>query len=74
MNEGKLDKKTSLKNLDNDTLNDIRDGYYGISEHIQSLKYAYVHAAYKNKDWADENKIFKQIQNLFNKLDTGKIL
>lgn len=73
LKESKLTKK-SVNGIDNRVLNDIRDGYYDMSDAIHTLKYAYMDASQKNKDWENEYKIFKKIQELHAQLETGKIL
>ena len=59
-----------------DALNDLRNAYYGIVDHlddiVESLKYVSKEEADKIEiDVASETKIFKQIQKLFKSSDIG---
>ena len=67
--------KASLSGIDNETLNDIKDGYYAIGDALQGqMRYGYMQAAHDNKDWKPEYDKFKKLMDIFNKMETGKVL
>jgi len=73
LNEG-LTKK-SLENVNQDTIDDIHEGYYALTDVIRGkLRYALMQASQDNPDWKKEYSIFLKIQKLVNSLETSKIL
>jgi hypothetical protein len=60
--------------INNDTLCDIREGYYNIGDGIQQMIESLVSATEQNGEWKKELKLLLNLQKTFDKMETGKIL
>ena len=60
--------------INNDTLCDIREGYYNIGDGIQQMIESLVPATKQNGEWKKELKLLLNLQKTFDKMETGKIL
>ena len=60
--------------IHNDTLCDIREGYYNIGDGIQQMIESLVSATEQNGEWKKELKLLLNLQKTFDKMETGKIL
>ncbi len=60
--------------INNDTLCDIREGYYNIGDGIQQMIESLVSATEQNGEWEKELKLLLNLQKTFDKMETGKIL
>ena len=60
--------------INNDTLCDIREGYYNIGDGIQQMIESLVSATEQNGEWKKEYELLLTLQKTFDKMETGKIL
>ena len=60
--------------INNDTLCDIREGYYNIGDGIQQMIESLVSATEQNGEWEKEYELLLNLQKTFDKMETGKIL
>ena len=60
--------------INNDTLCNIREGYYNIGDGIHQLVESLKSATEQNGEWEKEYELLLNLKKTFEKMETGKIL